>query len=114
MSELKIGSRWIDKFHGVIIVVDPDWPGRIKFEIERSGHAVYRTAQDVQLMRKAPRKNKAATFIGALVFLIGIGLICLVTIILASKVVIYSQEGVNPNEPIHIESQKKQAKQADN
>lgn len=93
MSELKIDDRLIDKIHGVVTVVDAEYPNQIKFRTSTGG-IFFRTLTDVQLMKPAPPESKLKGFCKAVVIGLCMVALCTVVVILASKVVVISQAGL--------------------
>jgi len=90
MPELKIDQRLTDQIKGVVIVRDA-YDGYIKFEVEKSGEEIWRSVTEAQKMKPAPPKSRAKDIFNWIVFLIAIGLVCLATVTLSSKVVIHKE-----------------------
>jgi len=90
MSELRLDDRLIDKIKGVVIVRDA-YDGYIKFEVEKSGEEIWRSVTEAQKLKPAPPKSRLKDILSWVVFLIAIGLVCLATVTLASKVVIHTE-----------------------
>ena len=93
MHELKIGDKLIDHVQGTSEIIDADHYDGIIF-VSDGGVVFRRSLTDVQLMKKAPPKSQVLDFFKGVIFGTCVVALFTLVVVLAGKVVIYSQTGL--------------------